>query len=522
MKVIHGDCIEAMAGMAENSVDSIVCDPPYELTSIVKRFGKEGSAPAKHGTDGRFTRLGKGFMGKEWDGTGIGLRPEVWRECLRIAKPGAYLLAFGGTRTFHRLACAIEDAGWTLRDTLSWNYGSGFPKSKNVALAIDKGEGHPNRGRAIPTASHLQNASDKHLESNPVPDYEAKSEAAKQWNGFGTALKPAWEPMLLFQKPLEGTYAENVLKWGCGALNIDGCRIGNDKVQINKLEKWSGFGQEKRPDYTPTQSQGRWPANFLLSHTIFCEKVGEREAKAPDRNTWDKGASYFDGAGHQKEKSYTKGGGGKEMVDVYQCVPDCPVRMLDEQSGERTGCKPHHVRASEMTAEAGRRSGWGNMNAADRFAGYDDQGGASRFFYCAKVSREERNAGLEAVHTLFEKRGGFGETITDDGREKPIDNHYLRGETMRSNNHPTVKPIALMRYLCRLVTPPRGTVLDLFAGSGSTGCAAVLEGFQFIGIEKEKEYAEIARARIEHWSKGEAPTCSECGRRGKERGPLCQ
>ena len=507
-EIIHSDCIEAMAGMAENSVDSIVCDPPYELTSIVKRFGKEGSAPAKHGTDGRFARLGKGFMGKEWDGTGIGLRPEVWRECLRVAKPGAYLLAFGGTRTFHRLACAIEDAGWTLRDTLSWNYGSGFPKSHDVSKALDRKAGAEREvvGKkkagmgSGKTFGMLQSEGENASAPSEVNVTTPSTPEAKQWNGFGTALKPAWEPVLLFQKPLEGTYAENVLKWGCGALNIDGCRIGGAykwRASDSKNFDASSFGSGSFGE--GPHSQGRWPANFLLSHTVFCEKIGERRAEGYAINRFKDGAKPFGGgAGHPYESE--KQGG--QMVDVYQCVPDCPVRILDEQSGE-----------SKSGGRCGERRGgiWktGNEIRDVENTTAPSQGGASRFFYCAKTSREERNAGLEAVHTLFEKREGIEEKhfklnkpLRVEGAREEETDEEIRDKHKNRNSHPTVKPIALMRYLCRLVTPPAGIVLDCFAGSGSTGCAAVLEGFQFIGIEKEKEYAEIARARMAHFSKG--------------------
>jgi site-specific DNA-methyltransferase (adenine-specific) len=321
-----------------------------------------------------------------------------------------------------------------------------------------------------------------------------------------TALKPAVEPIILAQAPLEGTYAENVLKWGCGALNIDGCRIGG--AGGTKATNFRGIygdmyggGRGKPKNDIQTLSKGRWPANFLLSHSVFCEKVGEREVKGPDRNTWDDGASYFDGAGHQKEKSYTKGGGGKEKIDVWRCVKDCPVRMLDEQSGEtksgggvKGNCPDYKAEGVDFqTSRKFRPTGIGG-----------DKGGASRFFYCAKASRSERNAGLEELNALFEKRRGerkkhnqtFGEFAgTPEHAPK------LAERNAHQNNHPTVKPIALLRYLCRLVTPPNGIILDPFAGSGSTGCGAVLEGFDFTGIEKEKEYVEIAEARIKHWTK---------------------
>lgn len=472
-------------------MDAVICDPPYALGFMGKAWDKfpTDKGPKKpFANRSRESKLG-GHPFQEWC--------QTWAaEALRVAKPGAYLLAFGGTRTFHRLACAIEDAGWVLKDTLSWNYGSGFPKSKNIALAIDKGEGHPNRGRAIPTASHFQNASDKHLTGNPVPEYEAKGEAAKQWGGFGTALKPAWEPIILAQAPLEGTYAENVLKWGCGALNIGGCRIGADTAgwsgSKNKHENWSGGwkGGAARP------SQGRWPANFLMSHSIFCEKVGEKKVRGQGMKRGTAKGGFGDGAIFGKISSHRSDGyvdpDGLETVDVYRCVPDCPVAILDGQSG--TLSQGHAPKKSKGNP-------FGPGKEQHREERYFGKGGASRFFYCAKASRRERNAGLEELNTLWEKREAMEEKQTQHhiGQLASVDG---RPPMIQANNHPTVKPIALMRYLCRLVTPSAGIVLDPFMGSGSTGCAAALEGFQFVGIEKEAGYAEIAKARISHFSQG--------------------
>jgi site-specific DNA-methyltransferase (adenine-specific) len=331
------------------------------------------------------------FMGKDWD---HGVPGEAfWREALRVAKPGAYLVAFGGTRTYHRLTCAIEDAGWEIRDCLSWLYGSGFPKSKNVSLAIDKGEGHPNRGRAIPTASRFQNASDTELTSNPVAAYEAKTDLARKWQGWGTALKPAWEPIILARKPLMGTVASNVAQYGTGGINVDGCRIGTDIITTQGGDKFPKIYGKYATCPESTHS-GRWPANVCLDE---------------------------DAAG-----------------------------MFPE----------------------------------------------SRFFYTSKASRREREAGLEGMPE----------------REYPVaviqtQGVGLAGESLNGkqvarsrNHHPTVKPIALMRWLCRLVTPKGGLILDPFTGSGTTGCAAVLEGFRFVGVEREPEYAAIAEKRIAHWA----------------------
>jgi hypothetical protein len=359
--VQHGDCRDIMRSLPPDSVDAIVSDPPYGLA----------------------------FMGKEWDHGVPGV--EFWTEALRVAKPGAHLLAFGGTRMFHRLAVAIEDAGWDIRDCVMWVYGSGFPKSKNVALSIDKGEGHPNRGKAIPTASRYQNASDIHLRSHPVETYEAKSEAAKQWQGWGTALKPAWEPIIVARKPLIGTVAENVLTHGTGALNIDGCRVaGALEGDPDRFRKTDGGQFVKFNNAPVVRAEGRWPANVI------------------------------------------------------------------------------HDGSEEVVAEF--------------------PNDAARFFYCAKTSKAEREAGLNGMP--LQAAGGL--SGRNDGT--------LGSVTMSRNTHPTVKPIALMRYLCRLVTPPGGLVLDPFNGSGSTGCAAVVEGFRYLGCELDEHYVAISRARIAHWA----------------------
>ena len=368
----RGDCLDVLAAMEPESVDAIVCDPPYGL----------------------------GFLGRAWDA----LPPGVdWaRLCLRVLKPGGHLVAFGGTRTVHRLATAIEDGGFEIRDLVSWIYYSGFPKSKNVALSIDKGEGYPNRGRAIPTASTYQ-ASDTEqahrLTSNPVGPYEPRSEAAKKWNGYGTALKPAQEPAVIARKPLTGTVAANVLEHGTGALNIDGCRLS--------------FGDLAWPG--PNEStEGQWNRQWSQSDAPMAEK-------------WDAKTSRSGGPVGQAHL-------GRWPANIYA-----------------------HPKASRSEREAGceRLPGRTGAEATDRTAG---------------------SAGLN------NPRAGAGRTAD---RVK--------------NHHPTVKPIGVIRWLCKLTGGQRGSViLDPFMGSGTTGCAAVLEGFDFIGIEREPEYMQICEARIRH------------------------
>ena len=317
-----GDNLEALRSMPDDSIDAIVTDPPYGLS----------------------------FMGKKWDYDVPSV--ETWRECLRVLKPGGHLLAFAGTRTQHRIAVNIEDAGFEIRDMIAWVYGSGFPKSLNLK---------------------------------------------DEWAGWGTALKPAMEPITVARKPLRGTVASNVLEYGTGGLNIDGCRVATD-------EQWNGYQLEN-------------------------------DGKSVN--------AYGDGLNHRRSESHPHG--------------RWPANLIHDGSEEV-------------------------MELLDS---------AARFFYCAKASNADRNEGLE----------GFDSKQQDQGRKDGNpggDNPRNRGLRKRQNHHPTVKPTDLMRYLCRLVTPPGGLILDPYMGSGSTGKAAMLEGFRFVGCEMEPEYMEIARARIAH------------------------
>ena len=413
--VINADCIEHMNTMPPESVDSIVTDPPYHLTS------KNGQS--------------KGFMGKEWDGGAIAFRTEVWEAALRVAKPGAYLLAFGGTRTFHRMAVAIEDAGWEIRDTVMYVYGTGFPKSHNVSKAIDKEAGaereivgqrvHARKGVKIAeerTAIGAGSFGEERIGNVTVP----ATDAAKQWDGWGTALKPAWEPILVCRKPLDGTVAQNVLAHGTGAMNIDGCRVVGEDIPINRLESWSGFGQEIRPNYEQEiNNKGRWPANLIHD-------------------------------------------GSDEVVALFP-------ETAPSRQGKPRGTAKKGLFANSEFNKVGTE--------------HNDSGSAARFFYCAKANKSDRNEGLEEFDLKRE-----ADRVSDDGVGG--DNPRNRTNKLKLNHHPTVKPTALMRYLCKLVTRLGGVVLDPFCGSGSTGKAAILEGFMFIGIEKEFEYCEIANARI--------------------------
>jgi DNA modification methylase len=376
--VLHGDCLEVMADMEPGSVDAVVCDPPYEL----------------------------GFMGKTWDASGVAYRPETWAEVLRVLKPGGHLLAFGGTRTFHRMTTAIEDAGFEVRDCLSWMYGSGFPKSLDVSKAIDKAAGAEREVVGKRHAKYATRNGTTFGGSDPLADHwndatAPATDAAREWAGWGTALKPAWEPIVMARKPFRSTVAQNVLEHGTGALNIDGTRIGTAGGGGNGLGSHFDRLGDTEPRFKHGDdaggSVGRWPANVVL----------DEHAAA----------------------------------------------MLDAQSGvSRDG-----VAVQRNKQEVDPSTVSFNSRRGSEDVGYGGEGGASRFFYTAKASKADRGTG---------------------------------------NTHPTVKPISLMRWLVRMVTPPGGTVLDPFAGSGSTLVAAVIEGFQCVGIEREDDYVQIIRSRL--------------------------
>ena len=417
--IISGDCIEEMQKLIDQGVqvDAVVTDPPYHLQSIVDRFGKEGSAPAKQGTDGAFARASSGFMGQEWDGGDIAFRAETWRLAWELLKPGGHLLAFSASRNYHRMAVAIEDAGFEIRDQMMWLYGSGFPKSMNISKAIDKAAGAerevvgPNIRRGDKKAYSVNSKSCVEFNNADTKgDITAPAtEAAKQWEGFGTALKPACEFFTLCRKPLsEKTIAANVLKWGTGGINIDGCRVGtDDKLSFGSRELGDGvkYGKCKPTTEGEQNSQGRFPANLIHD-------------------------------------------GSPEVLDLFP----------ESKSGAIKATHKRHT-------EGGNGNTHGKMKGVTGPESEASQGSAARFFYQAKASKKDRNEGLP------------------------------QGET---SSHPTVKPTALMQYLCRLITPPGGVVLDPYMGSGSTGKAAIKEGFGFVGCELDPEYFEIAKTRIEY------------------------
>lgn len=388
-KIIQGDCLEILKQLPTDSVDSIVTDPPYEL----------------------------GFMGKKWDSTGIAYNVGLWKEALRVLKHGGHLLSFGGSRTYHRMASAIEDAGFEIRDQIMWVYGSGFPKSLNIGKAIDKLQGNE-RKQYVRTDGKATNSGSGCYEMNNGKDTSMQriwkdSIGTSQYEGWGTALKPAHEPICMARKPLsEKTVAENVLKWGIGGINIDGSRIQHNEETktTNRKQRSAGWnpdncGFDSTKNIVASASPfGRFPANFIHD-------------------------------------------GSQEVMDLFP----------DTKSGG--GDKP-------------------------------DQGSAARFFYCAKASRNERDYGLD---NFDDKQKIYRATANGTGE---ISKNMERFASIMKNNHPTVKPIKLMQYLIKLVTPLGGIVLDPFSGSGSTLIAAKLLGFNYIGIELDAEYIKIAESRL--------------------------
>jgi len=403
-----GNCIDLMSEMADNSIDAVVTDPPYEL----------------------------GFMGKSWDASGIAYNTEVWRQCLRILKPGGHLLAFGGSRTYHRLACAIEDAGFDIRDQIMWVYGSGFPKSMNIGKAIDKASGATRNVVGVGKSGKNRNV----LNAANYPDTfggdyeitEAATQEAKQWEGWGTALKPAHEPIVVARKAVNGTIAQNVMTWGTGGINIDGCRVrredGDDSVAGSRTATFGTQETVSGGNGTGGWEQndaGRFPANFI-----------------------------HDGSD-----------------EVLQLFPNSKAGKPQEKRG------------------TGGIWGKGDGHSIPVGPSYGDDGSAARFFYCAKPSTAERNAGLDG---LQKKKA--------DTRSDVAAGMWKDKNAAHQNHHPTVKPITLMRYLIKLVVPPNGIVLDPFLGSGTTGVAAIQENINWLGFEMNPEYADIARRRTGHAS----------------------
>ncbi len=609
--MLKGDCIEVMKAMKPNSVDAICTDPPYGLEFMGKEWDKltrNLMRPDSEADKERKKKYGRNYAGRKSNLPDIlgsqkhAPEMQLWHtqwltEAYRVLKPGGSMLVMGGTRTFHRLACAIEDSGFIIKDTLMWLYGSGFPKAQDLGKMIDKRGGKDiawfidyilkvAKERNIskkeltnlflskngkPTgwlynkSSHTQGLTVEQF--NKIKDFlnlpfdnleEAKREIikkkriqrnsasweskkgmlaieeqnfdttapstdlAKHWDGFKVGgIKPAYEPIIWAVKPPEGSYFDNVLKWGVGAINVDECRI--DSVIKNNEKRTSKPGGGKggmfihdgdMPAGERHNSKGRFPANIILSHHPECVQVGMKKV----RQAWsDKGILSVDGFNPGqpcKEKPGRKvkkhcDSDGYETVESWDCHPDCAVRLLDEQSGvlKSGAIKPNHKSKGWASCNHnGYKRPW--MKKAENI-GWDvkgDTGGASRFFYCAKASRSERNAGLEGMEEKDKSEHRFGRYRCKKCGKLQLDYNPCKCKNpdferieVNKNNHPTVKPIKLFEWLIKLVTREGQIILDPFIGSGTTGIAAHNTGRKCMGIEKEDEYMEIAKRRTAYW-----------------------
>ena len=546
-KLYQGNMLDMLKVIEPNSIDSIVTDPPYELN----------------------------FMGKGWDNSGIAFQPSTWLKCLEVLKPGGYLLAFGGSRTYHRIACAIEDAGFEIRDTIMWIYGSGFPKSMDIAKGV---EGKMTVGSANPKDFKKLNgeqvdrgnwgiAKMQKDQGYRNKDYDTEAESstylgklnpttdlAKKWSGWGTSLKPSFEPIIVARKPLEGSCIDNVIKWGVGGINIDECRVATeDELKHGgKLNAMTGDtrvgkslgmfnGADNRFEQSPL---GRFPANTILTYddTDFEEVCGGFPETSSNGGTTtmpdlrDVGKKSKESIGidklsfgqvsnaERKESNYVA---PMDSGSAARYFYNAKVSDKDEDVDRPTGRFPANtILTYDDTDEEEVCGGFPQskgMSSQNNYSNghiyrgqslnesstslngyrewYNDDGSASRYFYCAKASKKDRDEGLAEFEE--QRKAGYG---YDKGYMNPGEGMFKERTTARKNTHPTVKPCELMQYLVRLVTPNGGTVLDPFNGSGSTGKAVMyenrekLKGYKYIGIELTPEYLPISRARIEYAS----------------------
>jgi site-specific DNA-methyltransferase (adenine-specific) len=509
--IVESELLEYLKAYDGPRFHAVLADPPYALISITKRFGKNGSAAAQKGNDGRYMRLSAGFMGSQWDSFRDYEHYQTWvsewAELLieKVLYPGAVCLFFGGTRTFHHLGVGLERGGFEIVDTMMWLTGQGFPKSHSISKGLDKAAGaerastdellpghSETRQRTFGTGGEIYGGAKEAKAYKTIP----ATPDAETWDGYGTHLKPAWEPIYLCRAPRGNkTFAQLATEFGTGALNIDGTRIVHSEP-IKPMDAQDGgnkvYGQAGR--YEPTtelKASGRWPANFILVHAEDCVKVGEYTVEGRTINRFDQGMMPFgnaDGEDYQSEQM------PPETVERWACVQGCPVRMLDDQAGElSSGLMKARTARSPRPEHAVYSGIWeGNATNQDTYA---DAGGPSRFFYTAKASRSEKDKGLER---FWWKR-------TDEGFERISLSEYEqldKGERARGCIHPTVKPLDLLKYLSTLSLPPKQEgkfrrILIPFSGSGSEMLGAVQAGWdEVIGIEMEQNYVEMAEARL--------------------------
>jgi len=507
--VVLADLFEWLESYDGPRFQAILSDPPYALISIAKRFGKEGSAPAQEYEDGRFTRLSGGFMGQTWDGFDSLEHYQSWVSewaKLLIEKalhPGAVCLFFGGTRTHHHLGVGLERGGFEIVDCIMWLHGQGFPKSHDISKGMDKAANQ--EGEIIEEYGGTWGLNKTRYEQGYRPSLvtpgvkrEPATPEAKQWHGYGTALKPAWEPIFLCRAPRgDKTFAQLATEFGTGALNIDGGRIAGTPEPTRfdpSKHSHEGYRMNETGEQTAeraTQHSGRWPANLILSHHEECIKVGEFKVEGRMLNRYPShgaGGSFAFYAEDHKGEEYESEQMPDEIVERWACVLECPVRVLDDQAGIRPGAtSPSKAKPLSMfRPDQGEYMPQGPI--------YADTGYPSRFYYTAKSSRGEKDKGVE---NFYWKR-------TDEGFERVSVEEYeklSKRERARGCIHPTVKPLDIARYLATMMLPPSGDeprrILIPFSGSGSEMIGAAQAGWEHVtGVEFEEQYVEIAKARI--------------------------
>lgn len=490
--VFQGDALELLRTLPSESIDSIVTDPPAGIS----------------------------FMGREWDhhkggrDQWVAWLTEITRECLRVLKPGGHALFWALPKTSHWTATAVEDGGFELRDVITHHFGSGMPKSHCASKAVDKKLGTTSQRQVFATYTAGGNAGTSTKDkggtygvgvanSEPVELSRTTggSPEARAWDGWGTGLKPSSEHWILARKPLAGTLADNLLRHGAGAINVDGCRVGTDWNEPDRPASWANSGHSAKPEAEKIAAPpgvgmvlhpgGRWPPNAVFTHSAGCRLVGEQKIKGITggdvRGSKTLGLMNDDNWKPKRTLIHKyHDADGTETVPVYDCAPDCPVRVLDQQSGILVSGKGNFkgasskgyapsVYSSESRPEGQQQVAYGDTGTAARFFPRFEWSGEhdDPFLYSGKASTKEREAGCENI--------------------PPAENG-------RHNDHTTVKPVAFMRWAVRLVTPPGGVCLDIFCGSGTTGVACVLEGFHFMGFEAESRFVDISRARIAYWA----------------------
>jgi site-specific DNA-methyltransferase (adenine-specific) len=530
-QLYHGDCFEVLKELEDDSIDTVITDPPAGISFMGRDWDGHSDYRPHNEKTGRVLEFLADLGLDAWERGFAAFTADWGIEVMRVMKPGATALVWALPRTSDLTGLGLRIAGFQIRDNIYHIFGSGFPKGHDISKAIDKEvRGYPHGGIDPASPMHGKyktqasvgkrddgdrgqqygSGSQWTIDGQWTTDSEIVADAAKLWDGWNTAIKPSAEEWIVAQKPRQGTYAANALEHGVSGYWIDGARIKTSQADQEYItERIGGFnriqsiggksaysgGQVMDRSAAHDATKGRWPANTILSHSPACEFVGLEPVQSAGHYPAARGKGGVSTSGHKGqddlEERYTAG----ELVELWDCDEDCPVRLLDQQSGRAGGAAPPGQTGSDST-----KNTFGTYHGRSTVF-HDDSGGASRFFmnlpptrfrYISKPSPAEKNAGL----------GDLPAQMVGDGREKPIDNAYQRGKTERRNTHPTVKSIALLEYLCKLTrTPTGGIVLDLFMGSGSHGIGAFLARRPFIGIERNKEAFETAVKRIDYWQR---------------------